>query len=175
MRCATRHGWTPIRVINFWLTSAMRSFSETELSAHTDSHAMMPQSHKLADRWRDADESQSDFRSIRVLQRSHGANEQASSCRNHMESDHEDTVVARQAVLIRLRSRPDDFSPWFCCRHSLAVLWRRGQKSDRWMVTTPCLAGTGTRALWRFCRAVQSGVTRPRIGAAKPRQALYRD
>src|SRR5258706_8107356 len=136
---------------------------------------MAPQLHKLAGRWKDADESQSDFRSIRVLQRSHGANEQASSSRSHTESDHEDTVVARQAVLIGVRPRSDDFSPWFCSQHSLAVLWRRGQKSDRRMVTTPCLAGTGTRALWRFYRAAQSGVTRPRIGAAKPRQALYRD
>src|SRR5260370_6166025 len=34
---------------------------------------------------------------------------------------------------------------------------------------------TGTRALWRFYRAAQSAVTRPPIGAAKPRQALYRD
>jgi len=63
----------------------------------------------------------------------------------------------------------------FCCQHSLAVLWRRGQKNDRRMVPAPCLAGTGARALWRFCRAIQSGVARPHIGAAKPRQALDRD
>ena len=67
----------------------------------------------------------------------------------------------------------------FLLGFAASIAWqsyvRRGQKSDRRMVPTPCLAGTGTRALWRFCRAVQSGVTRPRIGAAKPRQALYRD
>jgi len=40
---------------------------------------------------------------------------------------------------------------------------------------SPRLAWLAPAPLWRFCRAVQSGVTRPRIGAAKPRQALYRD
>ncbi len=63
----------------------------------------------------------------------------------------------------------------FAAGIALAVLRRRGQKSDRRMVPTPCLVGTGARALWRFCRAIQSIVARPHIGAAKPRQALYRD
>jgi hypothetical protein len=36
-----------ICAINFWLTSAMRSFDETGW-AHTDGHTMMPQLHKFS-------------------------------------------------------------------------------------------------------------------------------
>ena len=52
-------------ILNLWLTRAVRPFSETELSAHC-SHTVMGQCISC---WQmeGCDESQSDFRSIRVL------------------------------------------------------------------------------------------------------------
>ena len=64
---------------------------------------------------------------IRVVQKplSGRVIEQAAPSHSHEEPDHE-----------LLRSRPIDFSPWFCCRYSLGVLRRRGEKDDRRLVTT---------------------------------------
>src|ERR1700730_3621545 len=107
-----------------------------------------------AGRWRDAEESQPDFRTIRAPQKVRvpqkplglWAIERAASSRNRTEPDHESAVVARRGSLVRLCPLPDCVFHWCHCRFGLAVLRRRGQKGDRWLVATPRLVGTGGRA-----------------------------
>src|SRR5260221_5175492 len=68
----------------------------------------------ITGRWRGANESQSDFLSIRVLQRPHRAIEQAVSSRQSTDSDRESAVVARwTACLFPFLSLPPPSSGLF--------------------------------------------------------------
>src|SRR5215470_3610027 len=128
-------------------------------------------------------ESQSNFRAVRVTPRraieqalapcpgtesdAVSSRSGAVSSRLGMESDLESAVVARQAGFVRLRARLDEFCRWSCCRCCWAVLWQRGEKDDRQLVPTPCLAGPSGRPGKLFRRAAQGDLGRSCRGAAK--------
>jgi len=95
--------------------------------------------------------------------------EQASSSRNHTESDHEDTVVARQAVLIGVRPRSDDFS---LLGFAAGIAWQSYGGGVR-----KAIAGWSPRLAWLAPAPVPSGGSTERLKAvslalASARQSL---
>jgi len=92
-----------------------------------------------AGRWRDADEFRSEFRSARLLESPTAFRviERAVSSLKQTESDHARAVGVRQAAPVPLCPVSDRVFHRYRCRFGLAVLQRRGQTGDRWLVSTP--------------------------------------